>query len=123
MKNFIKQLTPNKMPELMLKTDEFLELLQNGEAVFVDIRAKFETDIWAMNFGLKIPLDELPDNLELLPKEKLIVCGCPKSDRSIIAVVYLNSIGIKSAYLKDGILDLTRHLIGGKAKAFQTPSD
>ncbi len=106
----------------MLKTEEFLELMKNSGAVFVDIRAKFETDIWAMSFGLKIPLHKLPDNLELLPKDKLIVCGCPKSDRSIIAVAYLNSIGIKSAYLKDGMLDLTRHLIGGRAKSFQIPN-
>ncbi len=106
------------MPELMLGTEEFLGLLQEEKAVFVDIRAKFETDIWAMGFGLQIPLDKLPDNLDRLPKEKLIVCGCPKSDRSIIAIAYLNSIGIKSAYLRDGILDLVGYLKGGKAKAF-----
>ncbi|OPX26228.1 MAG: hypothetical protein B1H07_04895 [Campylobacteraceae bacterium 4484_166] len=118
MKNFIKQLKPNKMPELMLRTDEFIEAYKTDKVVFVDIRAKFETDLWAMNFGLKIPLDSLPENLDKLPKDKLIVCGCPKADRSIIAVAYLSSIGIRSAYLKDGMLDLTRYLIGGKAKKF-----
>jgi rhodanese-related sulfurtransferase len=123
MKNFIKRLTPSKMPELMLRTEDFLQLIQNSEAVFVDIRAKFETDVWNMNFGLKIPLDELPDNIDRLPKDKLIVCGCPKSDRSIFAVAYLSSIGIKSAYLKEGMLGLTSHLIGGKAKEFQNPDD
>ncbi len=118
MENFIRQITPAKMPELMLGTEEFLGLLQEDKAVFVDIRAKFETDIWAMGFGLQIPLDKLPDNLDRLPKDKLIVCGCPKSDRSIIAIAYLNSIGIRSAYLKNGIIDLVAYLKGGKAKAF-----
>ena len=116
MENFIKQLVPKKMSGYRLKTEDFIALHNEGKCELVDIRMDFELKAWQMNFGLKIPANELPDNLDKLPKDKIIVCGCPKSDRSIMTCAYLNSIGIQSCYLGDGLLDLMDRLKGGKVK-------
>ncbi len=116
MENFIKELTPKKMSEYRLSTTNFIDMYNDGEVEIVDIRMDFETKVWQLNFGLQIPANELPDNLDKLPKDKIIVCACPKSDRSIMASSYLNSIGIESKYLADGVLDLMEKLKGGMAK-------
>ncbi len=116
MENFIKQLVPKKMNEYRLNLEDFITMHNEGKLELVDIRADFERKAWQMNFGLQIPADKLPDSLDKLPKDKIIVCGCPKSDRSIMTCAYLNSIGIKSSYLGDGLLGLMDRLKGGKMK-------
>ena len=117
MQNFIKQLVPKKMSEYRLKTNDFIEMYNDGEVEIVDIRMDFEVKVWQLNFGLQIPANELPDNLNKLPQDKIIVCACPKSDRSIMASAYLNSIGIEAKYLADGMLDVMEKLKGGMAKS------
>jgi len=116
MEEFIREVVPKKMSELKLKTEDFIKLYNEEKIELVDVRMAFETKAWQINFGLQIPLNELPDKLDKLPKDKIIVCGCPKSDRSIIASTYLNSIGIKSYYLTDGLLGLMEKLKGGSVK-------
>jgi len=116
MENFIQELTPKKMSDYRLKSNDFIDMYNDAEAEIIDIRMDFETKVWQLNFGLKIPANELPDNLDKLPKDKIIVCACPKSDRSIMTSAYLNSIGIESKYLADGMLDLMEKLKGGMAK-------
>jgi rhodanese-related sulfurtransferase len=117
MKIFIKQLVPKKMNDYRLKSNDFIELYNEKKIEIVDIRMDFEVKIWQLNFGLQIPANELPNNLDKLPKDKIIVCACPKSDRSIMVCAYLNSIGIKSKYLADGLMDLMEKLKGGMAKS------
>jgi len=116
MENFIKELTPKKMSDYRLKSNDFIDMYNDDEVEIVDIRMDFETKVWQLNFGLQIPANELPNNINKLPKDKIIVCACPKSDRSIMASTYLNSIGIESKYLADGMLDLMEKLKGGMAK-------
>jgi rhodanese-related sulfurtransferase len=122
MENFIKQLVPKKMNDYRLKTNDFIDLYNDGEVEIVDIRMDFEVKVWQLNFGLQVPANELPDNLDKLPKDKIIVCACPKCDRSIMACSYLNSIGIKSCYLADGLMDLMQTLKGGMAKSIDLDS-
>ena len=117
MENFIKELTPKKMSDYRLKSNDFIDMYNDKEIEIVDIRMDFEVKVWQLNFGLQIPANELPDNLDKLPKDKIIVCACPKSDRSIMASAYLNSIGIPSKYLADGLMDLMEKLKGGMAKS------
>ena len=38
MENFIKQLVPKKMSEYRLKTNDFIEMYNDGEVEIVDIR-------------------------------------------------------------------------------------
>ncbi|MDZ7819171.1 MAG: rhodanese-like domain-containing protein [Aliarcobacter sp.] len=69
--------------------DGFIELFNKGEAILLDVRYPFERTVWTLPFSVNIPLNELPDRLEELPKDKIIVCACPESCRSNIAKQYL----------------------------------
>jgi len=117
MQDFIKDIIPSKMQDIRIDADEFIKLYNNKECEILDIRVEMETKIWQLNFGLKIPAPELPERLTELPKDKLIVVACPKSDRSNMTRVWLASQGFKTKYLSCGLLGLMDHLKGSKAKS------
>lgn len=112
----MNQITPKGMADTMVDIESFITLYNEGKVELLDVRVKSEVSIWQLNFGLKIPANELPNRFEELPKDKIIVCACPKSDRSIMVRTYLTSIGISSKYLRGGMLELMERLKGGKAK-------
>ena len=116
METIIRNITPKGMGEAMVDIEDFITLYNEEKVELLDIRVPAETNVWQLNFGLKIPANELPDRLDELPKDKVIVCVCPKSDRSIMVRTYLTSIGISSRYLRGGMLELMERLKGGKAK-------
>lgn len=103
---------------MKISNEQLVSLISNDSAVLVDIRFKEEQLAWAMDYALKIPLNELPNRFSELDKEKLIITACPHKDRAIIAMMYLKSKGYKVAYLKDGLLGLADYLRGDKAKTF-----
>lgn len=104
--------------EMKCSGKELLAMLAKNEAVLVDIRFPEEKQAWDMNFGLHIPLNELPNRLNELPKDKIIVTACPHMDRSNIAMVYLRTQGYTSRYLVDGLVGLTELLRGDAARDF-----
>ena len=116
MENIIRGVIPKNVGSMKIEADEFIDLYNQNEVDFVDIRMKFETDVWGFNFGLKIPANELPDNLEKLDKEKLIVVARPHTDRSNMARTYLASKGYKCKYLIGRLVGLAERLKSGKAK-------
>ncbi|BAF69199.1 rhodanese-like domain-containing protein [Nitratiruptor sp. SB155-2] len=113
---FIKKVVPSEMKNIRISVEEFIELYNKGEAELVDIRMPFETAVWQVNFGLKIPAPQLPERAHELPKEKLIVVACPKTDRANMARVWLTEQGFDARYLDGGLLNLMDCLRGGKAK-------
>ena len=116
MNTFPLNIVPSEMKNMRIDIEEFIELYNNGEAELVDVRVPFETKVWQLNFGLQIPAPELPERLNELPKDKLIVVACPKADRPNMARTYLASKGFEVKYLVGGLLGLMDHLKGGKAK-------
>jgi rhodanese-related sulfurtransferase len=116
MKNVILMDNPKGMKEIAVNIEQFIELYNAGDAELLDIRMPFEVDVWELNFGMKIPAPKLSENLNKLPKDKLIVCACPGKDRSIIAMSYLRSEGFNAGYLDGGLIGLMTRLKGGKAK-------
>jgi len=99
-------------------SEQLLDWLEDGQAVLVDIRFAEEQQAWALGFGLKIPLNQLPDRLAELPKDKVIVTACPHKDRAIIAMTYLRSQGYNARYLTDGLIGLAENLRGEEARYF-----
>ncbi len=116
MMEFIRNVTPKNMKDMRISVEEFIELYNEGKCELVDIRMPFERAVWQVNFGLHIPANELPDRLSELPKDKLIVTACPKSDRANMARTYLAEEGFEAKYLHEGLLGLMERLKGGKAK-------
>ncbi|SFZ97938.1 conserved hypothetical protein [hydrothermal vent metagenome] len=119
MQDFVKNVIPSEMKNMRIEIDEFIELYNDGKCELVDIRVEMETKVWQVNFGLKIPSPELPDRLDELPKEKLIVVACPKTDRSNMVRTWLAGQGYNVKYLSGGLLGLMDHLKGGKAKSIK----
>jgi len=119
MKDFIKNVIPSEMSTMRIELDEFIELYNEGKCELVDVRVVMETKVWQVNFGLKIPAPELPDRLDELPKDKLLVVACPKNDRSNMARTWLAAQGYNVKYLSGGLLGLMDYLKGGKAKALK----
>lgn len=114
--DFIKDVIPSKMNTMQIDTEEFIKLYNEKKCELLDIRVPMETKVWQVNFGLKIPANELPKRIDELPKDKLIVVACPNSNRSNIARIWLELNGFEAKYLKDGLLGLMAFLKGGKAK-------
>ena len=114
---FAKTIVPQEMPNAKISIEDFIDAHNKGEAELVDIRIPMETAVWQLNFGLKIPANELPERLNELPKDKLIVVACPMTARSNMARSYLVSQGYNNVkYLQGGLLGLMDHLKCGKAK-------
>jgi rhodanese-related sulfurtransferase len=112
----VRQVKPENMKKFRIGIEEFLNLYREGRAVLVDVREEYETRRWGLNFGLQIPVSQLPDRLGELPVDKIVVTICPGRDRSNIAALYLKSKGFESRYLADGLLGLTAYLRGSTAK-------
>ena len=119
MQDFIKDVIPSQMSSTRIEIDEFIELYNKGKCELVDVRVEMEIKVWQVNFGLKIPAPELPERLDELPKEKLIVVACPKAERSNMARTWLATQGYNVKYLSGGLLGLMDYLKGGKAKAIK----
>ena len=116
--NFLRDFSYETRKEMKFSSEKITKLLENEEVILLDIRFREEQLAWSMDYALKIPLDELPDRLDELQKDKLIVTACPHKDRAIIAMMYLKSKGYKTGYLKDGLLGLADYLRGDNAKEF-----
>lgn len=115
---YLKRFDYNERTEMKIKSLEAVELYKMGEVEFVDIRFREEQAVWSFPFMKKIPLNELPNRLNELDKNKTIVTVCPHYDRAEIARLYLMMKGYKSRYLTDGLIGLAGYLRGDEAKEF-----
>jgi rhodanese-related sulfurtransferase len=115
---FLSRFDYETRADMKMDSKRLLQLLSDKKAVLVDIRFREETQAWKMGFGLFIPLNELPQRLKELPKDKIIVTACPHKDRSAIAMAYLRSKGYDARYLTDGLTGLAENLRGDEARDF-----
>jgi len=116
MDNMIRQMDMKSIFASKVDADEFIDMYNKGEAILLDVRYPFERDVWGVNFSVNIPLNELPDRFNELPKDKIIVCACPEAFRGNIAKQYLSFKGYSGKILTCGIVNLMERLKGGKAK-------
>ena len=77
----------------------FEKFLTKKGAIFLDVRSKEECDTLRFNFDLfgievlEMPIEELPDRLDELPKDRLIGTFCSSKTRAAWAYIYLISKG------------------------------
>jgi len=96
------------------------KFLETKNTLFLDVRDKREVETIAFNFKLfgietlNIPIEELPDRLSELPKDKLINCFCSSGTRSAWAYIYLFSKGFNVKWLEASNEDLAKLLKPGK---------
>lgn len=116
--NYLKNFDYAERSNMKIKMVEMLNLVEEGKAQVIDIRFKEEYKVWSLNFTKNIPLNELPNRLDELDKNKLIVTACPHNDRANIARIYLLQKGYNVRYLSDGLLKAVDYLRGDNAKEF-----
>lgn len=103
---------------MKIQLPELFELYAQGTAQLIDIRFREEYAAWRVSMGEHIPLNELPDRLGELNRDKIIVTMCPHYDRAEIARLYLTLHGFTSRYLTDGMLGIADALRGDKARDY-----
>jgi len=116
MDDMVRNTVLKNVPAMKMDVETFIEKFNNDEAILLDIRVPLETKVWGVKFAKEIPYNELPDRLDELSKEKIIVCACPNEYRSSMAKEYLRYKGFDAKTLNGGLLSLMERLKGGKAK-------
>ena len=81
--------------------------LKEEDAVFLDVRAEEETETIKIVLKyhvpvMEIPLDELPQRLNELPRDKFIGIFCSSGVRSTIAFAYFKSKGFENVRIIEG---------------------
>lgn len=118
LEEYVKSFDLEERTKMKVKTAEMLALVEENKALLLDIRFKEEFQAWNMSFSKNIPLNELPNRLNELPKDKLIITACPHNDRANIARIYLKTKGFNVRYLNDGLLKVADYLRGDNAVEF-----
>jgi len=72
---------------------EALPLINNDHFFFLDVRAKEEVDYLSFAFAKHIPLEEIPDRLGEIPRDKFIIPFCATAYRAAMCYLYLLSKG------------------------------
>ena len=115
----IKNSTIKVVGKTKVEPDEAVELLKQKKAVMIDVREDFEFDLVEFKIAIHIPLHKLPDNLDKLDKDKIIICACPMGFRSNKAVEYLRYKGFDARNLMGGFKELLFKISGKAAKEFK----
>ena len=115
---YLKKFDYDERKEMKISLPKLLEGYKNGEIELIDIRFTEEYEAWHVGIGKHIPLNELPDRLDEIDKNKTIVTMCPHYDRASIARHYLTLKGYKAKYLVEGMLGLVDYLRGDKARDY-----
>ena len=68
--DYLKSFDYDERKAMKIKLDEMLKLYEEGKAEIIDIRFKDEYEAWHLGFGKNIPLNELPDRIDELDKNK-----------------------------------------------------
>lgn len=84
---------------------ELEQYLDRGkDMVLVDVRDRNSYEKGHIQGAINIPSDELPDRMQELPKEKLIVLYCYRGPHSMLAARALSRAGYRVADVYGGIM-------------------
>ncbi len=79
------------------------KMLKNNEVILLDVREPHEIEICNVKGSLFIPMNEIPQNIEKLDKEKKYAVMCHSGVRSLHVSNYLNSLGYSALNVTGGI--------------------
>ena len=71
--------------------------MQQDKVVLLDVREHSELDICRIEEAIHIPLSEIPQNIELLPRNLPLIIFCHHGMRSRSVVDYLITLGFDNA--------------------------
>ena len=82
---------------------ELKKMLKYKEVILLDVREPYEIEICNVKGSLFIPMNEIPQNIEQLDKEKRYAIMCHSGVRSLYVSNYLNSLGYSALNVIGGI--------------------
>lgn len=115
---YLSGFNTQEIGNMKINSADMLEMVKDGFAILLDIRFTQKIEAWSIPFAKNIPLHELPNRLNELPRDKLIITACPHNDRANMARIYLTMKGYNVKYLNDGLLKTVDSLRGGSAINF-----
>lgn len=92
--------------------DQLAQALQQG-ALLVDVRTVAERARGAIEGSIHLPVDELRQRIEELPKDKKLVLHCQSGLRSYVAARMLAQLGYEVSHISGGYLTYS-HAMAGK---------
>ncbi len=99
------EVEPDEVPYAEVEPDEVKARIARGEDVFLlDVREPDEVEAWAYPIGVNIPLGQLGDRLDEIPKGIPIVVACHMGGRSAAAAKSLSEAGWTAENLTGGAL-------------------
>ena len=96
------------------------KLLSTEGAILLDVRSPQEVKALRFDLGdlgiktINIPIDNLPDRIEELPKDKTIACFCSSGTRAAWAYIYLKDKGYNALWLATSNEELAGILKAGR---------
>lgn len=118
MKDYLRHFDYAERKNMKISSEELVKLLQDGKAQLIDIRFREEFAAWKMGIARNIPLPELPERLQEIDRDKLVVTACPHKDRAILGRIFLTLNGYQARYLVDGLMGMADYLRGDRARLF-----
>lgn len=94
--------------------------LTEANAVFLDVRSDKELETIAFSLVhhmpvLHIPIDEVPERISEIPRDKVIGVFCSSGVRSTMVYLYLRALGFdKVRIIEGGYANLVEELMPGK---------
>ena len=79
--------------EHSMSVEAMRKALNNDHFIFLDVRTDREIGYLSFPFALHIPVDQLPDRIGELPKDKCIVAYCSSIFRAAVVYTYLKAKG------------------------------
>ncbi|MBN1147990.1 MAG: rhodanese-like domain-containing protein [Anaerolineales bacterium] len=99
---------------------EIEQLLAMEDAIFLDVRSRQEWESLQIRLEhhirvLWIPIDEIPDRYDEIPRDKTVGVFCSAGARSTIVYLYLRSLGYENVRIAPSNYDaITSQLLPGK---------
>lgn len=90
------------MNDYIITPDELKEMLDNNEEIeLIDVRTQDKHAVFNIG-GKLIPSEELPERLNEIDSNKLVVTYCTSGGRSMMALKYLLSVGFTAVKSLEG---------------------
>ena len=91
--------------EYGITVEDAVKFINHDHFVFLDLRTTEEHDHLQFPFAMHIPISELPDRIEEVPKDKFIITFCLTGFRAAMGYAYLRTQGFDETKALKGRLD------------------
>lgn len=80
-----------------ISASEAAKIMNNDDVILIDVRENDELAICRINGALHIPMGQIPEHVDALPRDKQLIIFCHHGMRSLNVVQYLEARGIENA--------------------------